>query len=261
MFIINRYFKFYKNNGLIKTITKIISSPFRYFEKKLYIKKKNLIFSKDNKEEKFDLIYKQNFWSSKESVSGIGSELKNTVNLRKELVEIFQYYRFESVLDAPCGDFNWIKTIINDEIKYLGGDIVSDLIEKNKNKYNSDNINFVKLDITRDKIPDSNLMICRDCLIHLSFESINSFFKNFLRSNIDYLLLTSYELKDNKKEFINLDILDGDFREINLSKKPFNFPEPIKKIKDKDIESIHSGFYCYMNLYSRNQISNIIKEL
>ena len=261
MFIISRYINFYKKNGLVKTLTKIISTPYRIFEKNLYKRKKRLIFSKIDKKEKFDLIYKKNFWSSKESVSGLGSELKNTINLRNELTKIFKEFKFNKILDAPCGDFNWIRLIIKDDIEYLGGDIVDDLISNNEKKYKSKNINFTKLDITKDNIPDSDLMICRDCLIHLSYESINSFLSNFRKSKIDYLLLTNYELKNNNIEFINIDIPDGEFREIDLSKKPFNFPEPIRKIKDKDEQTIQSGFNCYMNLYSKKQILDLSTDL
>ena len=135
MFIFSRYINFYKKNGLVKTLTKIISTPLRFFEKNLYKRNKRLIFSKIDKKEKFDLIYKKNFWSSKESVSGLGSELKNTINLRNELTKIFEEFKFNKILDAPCGDFNWIRLIIKDDIEYLGGDIVDDLISNNEKKY------------------------------------------------------------------------------------------------------------------------------
>ena len=103
-------------------------------------------------------------------------------------------------------------------------------------------------------------MICRDCLIHLSFESINSFFKNFLKSDIKYILLTSYKLKDEKKRIINLDIPDGEYREIDLFEPPFLLSEPYQKILDKDELNKQSGFYCYLNLYSKKQINNLVSR-
>jgi len=230
-----------------------MSTPYRFLVKTIYKKKKKDIFNTVSKKERFDLIYKKNFWSSKESVSGLGSELKNTVNLRKELSNLIKDYKLKIILDAPCGDFNWIKNLISSDINYIGCDIVKDLIIKNKIRYKKSNIDFINLDITTDKLPDADLMICRDCLIHLSFESINLFFNNFKKSNINYIMLTSYELKDHSQLFINTNIPDGEFREINMSKKPFFLPLPLKKILDKDEQTIKSGFNCFMNFYSKDQ--------
>jgi len=258
MFILKRYQKFYKSNGLVKSIIKIISTPLRLIIKRNYNKNKKNIFSHDSSKKKFELIYKSNFWSSKESISGLGSEYKNTINLRNEMVKLIKNYKIESILDAPCGDFNWIKSLINKNLKYIGGDIVSNLIDQNNKIYKNDNIIFIPLDITSDKLPNSNLMICRDCLIHLSFKNIKLFFENFRNSNINYLLLTSYKLKDSSKVIKNIDITDGEFREIDLSVYPFNLPEPLFKILDKDEQTKKSGYFCYLNLYSKKQIQEII---
>ncbi len=84
-------------------------------------------------------------------------------------------------------------------MKYTGGDIVEELVDKNIKKYKKRNINFIQLDITNNDLPNADLMICRDCLIHLSFEKIKMFFQNFKKSKINYLLLTSYKLKKFRK--------------------------------------------------------------
>ena len=258
MFILKRYYKFYKSNGLLKSILKIFSTPIRLVNKRIYNNNKKKIFNKNTYNERFELIYKTNFWSSNESISGLGSEIKNTINIQNEIIKIINKYNIKTILDAPCGDFNWIKNILNDDLNYLGGDIVKDLIEKNLSEYKKDNINFKQLDIISDDLPDADLLICRDCLIHLSFKSINLFFKNIKKSNIKLLLLTSYKLKDPNKKIINLDIPDGEFREIDLTEPPFNLPSPIHEILDKDEQTKTSGYYCYLNLYTKEQIDNLI---
>lgn len=98
-------------------------------------------------------------------------------------------------------------------------------------------------------------MICRDCLIHFSFKNIKRFFYNFKKSKIKYLLLTSYKLKKNESNFNNIDIKNGDFREIDLSQPPFSLSEPILKILDKDKQGEKSGFHCYLNMYRHDQIN------
>jgi hypothetical protein len=143
---------------------------------------------------------------------------------------------------------------LSEKIDYVGGDIVYDLIKKNKSKYQKKNINFINLDITTNTLPCADLMICRDCLIHLSFKNIKKFFNNFKKSKIKYLLLTSYKLKEKESDFNNMDIENGDFREIDLSKPPFSLSEPILKILDKDKQGEKSGFNCYLNMYRHDQI-------
>ncbi len=258
MFILKRYYKFYRSNGFFKSILKIVSTPIRVIHKKIYNKKKMKIFSSKSQKDRFELIYKTNFWSSKESKSGYGSEKSNTINIKKGIINIINDNKVKKILDAPCGDFNWIKDILTDDLEYIGADIVKDLINENSKKYQKRNIEFLELDITTDPLPKADLMICRDCLIHLSFKKIKLFFNNFKKSDIKFLLLTSYKLKDSQKKIINLDIPDGEFREIDMSEHPFSLPKPISEIQDKDEQTIRSGFYCFLNLYSKDQIQNLV---
>ena len=99
------------------------------------------------------------------------------------------------------------------------------------------NIKFVKLDIRIDKLPVSDLMICRDCLFHFSYEDIFKFLDNFLISDIKYILLTSHLNTENK--FENKNIVTGDFRKIDLFSKPFNFEKNyIYSFVDRDVFEI-----------------------
>lgn len=178
----------------------------------------------------FEKIYDSNFWKSKESKSGPGSQLKNTKNIRKELPEIWKKYNIKSVLDVPCGDYNWMKTVKKEGIKYIGGDIVPKVIAENNKKYKDDNTQFYKLDITKDKLPKSDMIICRDCLQHLSDENIKKAIENFKNSGSTYLLVTNYPWT-----LENWNIKDGEFRPLNLCEEPFNFSEScLEKIKESN---------------------------
>ena len=62
MFILKRYYKFYKNNGLLKSLVKIISTPVRLVNKMNYQKVKKDIFSENSTKKRFDLLFvKLNF--------------------------------------------------------------------------------------------------------------------------------------------------------------------------------------------------------
>ena len=255
--VFKKYKNFYSKYGFIKTLKRLITKPVRIINKnksdKEFVKKKEMIFKLTSLKEKFEYIHSTNFWPSGESISGPGSELKNTKNIRNGIKNLIEDYKINKILDAPCGDFNWMKFIINKNIDYVGGDIVKEIVFQNLEKHGKKNVNFIELDVIKNNIPEADLFICRDCLIHFSISNIKKFFANVKKSNINYILLTSYE---SKTQEINKDIEDGDFRPIFLRQTPFNLPTPILKIFDKDEEhKNNSNLSCYLYLYSKNQLN------
>ena len=240
-----------KTNVFSKTLIKIIRYPqnkIKIIIKKKFLKKKSI-------EERFLYIFKTNYWGDKESLSGIGSNLKNTKNLIEQLPLLINKFEIQTIFDAPCGDFNWMKHLLKKvNVEYLGADIVEDIINFNIKKYKSDRINFKKINIINDKLPDSDLMICRDCLGHFSYDDIFLFLNNFVNSKIKFLLLTS-SLNDQNK-FINRDILTGDFRRIDLFSQPFNFKKNyLFKIEDREYQDDTLN-YKLLFMFSRDQIKN-----
>jgi len=173
----------------------------------------------------FTSIYKTNKWNSKESVSGTGSEIRVTENLRSELPNLISEYNIKSILDLPCGDFNWMSKIDLNGVDYIGADIVTDLIDKNR-KYYPD-FNFEVMNIIEDKLPKVDLIIVRDCFVHLTYENINKSLLNIKSSGSKYLLTTSFIEKQNSDVANN-----GGWRPINLLKKPFNLNKYLNVIND-----------------------------
>ena len=41
-------------------------------------------------------------------------------------------YNITTVIDVPCGDFHWMSRVNLEGRKYIGGDIVKELIEDNQ---------------------------------------------------------------------------------------------------------------------------------
>lgn len=232
------------------TINKLIPLPValhRYILTFIYDKEEYKLKGND---QVFSTIYDSNFWGSDESRSGGGSALDATMAIRELLPRIFVDYSIKSILDVPCGDFNWMKEVEKSFLdKYYGGDIVPQLIKINNDRYSSEKIQFVQIDITKDYLPPADLIFCRDCLQHLSEEKIFNALQNFKKSKSKYLLVTSYY-----KTLRNHDIYDGDYRALNLRKKPFNFPEPLKVIKES--KSKGSEIDKAMNLYKISDIPN-----
>jgi len=132
--------------------------------------KKNFrkVMSNLSLEDRFTKIYEIDYWGSA-SKSGMGSTLASTVNLRKKLPELFETFKINTVFDGPCGDFNWMQLVVKEtNIEYIGGDIVTTIIEENQKRFGSKKVKFIKVDLTKDILPIADLMICRDCLFHLS---------------------------------------------------------------------------------------------
>ena len=187
-------------------------------------------------------------WGSKESKSGVGSELSSTVNLRKELSFLFLKYKINSILDVPCGDFNWMSQMDLSGIEYTGGDIVEELIESNRIKF--PNIEFLQVDITKDSLVKSDLVLTRDCFAHLSNKKIIDAIENIKNSGSRYLLTTSFT-----KFCDNFNIEDGDWREINLMIPPFNL-KPIYLINEMCIESYPMATDKCMLLFDLKDLYN-----
>jgi len=196
-------------------------------------------------------------WYGEQTVSGSGSTLIYTENLRKELPNLYDKFGFKTVLDAPCGDFNWMKHVVKKypDMEYIGADIVKNIVKTNNDKYSSEKIKFIELDIVNDPLPKANLMICRDCLFHFSTDYIFKFLDNFLNSDIDYLLTTSFN------DIENTNIHVGGFFRLNLFAAPFNFPtETLYSIEDWANHPINEGVPVrHMYLWSKEQLAMIKK--
>lgn len=184
-------------------------------------------FNGKSVKETFTSIYNQNTWGSNIIASGQGSTEELSANAVKMTGHIINNQKIKSILDLPCGDFNWMKNVCLSDVDYLGGDIVEELIEKNIKTFKADNINFMHLDLINDDLPRVDLIIVRDCFVHFSYHNILKSLENIKRSKCKYILTTTFT-----KQKVNYDIVTGDWRPINLSLKPFNFPKPIVIIEE-----------------------------
>lgn len=180
----------------------------------------------------FTGIFKENIWKNEESVSGLGSSLEQTSEIIKLLPGVLTKYNIKSILDIPCGDFNWMQQINLDGIFYTGADIVKELIDANNQKYAADYRRFMHLNLIEDEFEEYDLVFCRDCLVHLSFEDIFSSLKNIKSSSSKYFITTTFT---GQKE--NKNIHTGGWRPLNFQKAPFNFPEPLYLLNEKCTEA------------------------
>lgn len=208
-------------------------------------------FLKMTPQERFEKIYRENHWGNPESVSGWGSTLAMTAAVRRELPGLMARHQIKAVFDAPCGDYNWFRHIERDGVHYSGGDVVADLIAKNREVYGDAGTEFVVHDLLRDPLPAADLWICRDCLIHFSLEHIFTALAAFVRSDLGYTLQTTMPSHHE-----NADITTGGFRLINLQLPPFSLPEPIEMIDEHKDQNRDKK----LALWSREQVAEALKR-
>ena len=188
-------------------------------------------FGKDTKSV-FTEIYHENQWKGGESRSGQGSSLNQTKIIIESLPEISNKLDVISILDIPCGDFNWMSRVQLGHIKYTGGDIVPEVIKHNLENFGEKGRSFICINLIEDLLPNVDLVFCRDCLVHLPFKDIRSSINNIKRSGARYLMTTTFVNVQN-----NHDIAIGDFRPLNFERAPFNFPTPLLILNEGCTES------------------------
>lgn len=164
----------------------------------------SLFTKRSSIKDRFTKYYHSNYWGGKESLSGRGSDSSQTETLLIELRKLFNDLSIKTVLDVPCGDFNWMKNLDFSHINYIGGDIVVDLINKNKTNFGENpNVHFQVIDITETDLPKVDLIICRDCLVHLSYKDIKKAISKIKQSNSGFLLATSFTERKKKLQHPN----------------------------------------------------------
>ncbi len=244
-----------QGNRVIDAIAKLARSPFKSLRKQRRLEALKAALSIAELEDRFSAIHQNNLWGNSESASGPGSSLRYTENLRRELPELFRKFAIKEIFDAPCGDFHWMRHLLpNVDVQYIGGDIVSSLIEANQ-RFKNDKVSFVHIDLTKDILPRADLMICRDLLFHLSYVDTISVLENFTRSNIAYLLTTTH---NNTGGFLNVDIQSGSFRRIDLFSRPYCFPSGTLAAIDDWIKPHYERQMC---LWSADQVSVALSAL
>jgi hypothetical protein len=184
-------------------------------------------------QQRFERIHDTNLWGAVASVSGLGSEADATATLRAELPGLLHRLGVTSLLDAPCGDAGWINAV-DLGVTTIGIDIVPELIARLSARTGQGEIkgDYRLADITRDALPRCDAILCRDCLVHLSFANIDRAIENFRRSGAAWLITTTFPDWQT-----NVDCEDGDWRALNFEHAPFSWGAPVALLDENCLES------------------------
>jgi SAM-dependent methyltransferase len=183
----------------------------------------------------FAYIYDRGVWLNGKDegpLSGLGSAVEATAVLRQNITTLVESLGAQTILDVGCGDFTWMKHVDLGATRYIGVDVVPSVIAANQAAYSSRNREFLCLDAAVDELPKADLALCREVLFHLSFADCKSLLRNIKRSGAGHAMLTS----DTGTRF-NANIATGDFRILNLERRPFRLPRPTSWIADNAVSA------------------------
>ncbi|TVR34671.1 MAG: class I SAM-dependent methyltransferase [Balneolaceae bacterium] len=139
-------------------------------------------------------VYKMKLWGDNKSdfYSGEGSHHPELVEPYIDVLTSF-LTSFETplvVCDLGCGDFNVGKELVKHTQRYIAVDIVADLIERNKEKFKEENLEFHCLDIASDDLPKGDCALLRQVLQHLSNSEVQRIISKL--TDYNYLILTEH---------------------------------------------------------------------
>lgn len=194
--------------------------------------------------EAMEQVYAMNLWGKGESAfySGNGSHDEDLVKPYLEVVGNFlkAHPCKLSVCDLGCGDFNIGMQLLEYAKHYIAVDIVPALINYNKTHFKFDHLEFQRLNIAADELPEGDVVILRQVLQHLSNSEVQSVLNKI--KAFKYLILTEHQ---PASDFIpNKNIISGQGIRLKknsgleITKPPFNFKfktrEELLSIPDSD---------------------------
>lgn len=140
----------------------------------------------------FSKIYRDKLWGGPEYgfSSGAGSSGKVAEIYLNYVCRFIRDHGIESVVDLGCGDFFIGKEIARVAPKYIGVDVVPELIEHHVVNYSARTVEFRCVDITEGNLPIADLCLVRQVLQHLSNAEIALVLNKLC--NYRYVLITEH---------------------------------------------------------------------
>jgi hypothetical protein len=166
-----------------------------------------------------------------ETKCGAGSTLKTTECLREKLPALLRGCGIKYLVDAPCGDGNWMAQTDLSGVRYHGIDLSEENLlcarrrprrpgfEPVEHYYEFGDINLVSL-------PAADAILCRDFFQHLPTQMVICLLQRIRKHGFPWLLATSFDNQQNDE------IGPTMFRSLNLQLSPFNLGQPDREILD-----------------------------
>jgi SAM-dependent methyltransferase len=187
----------------------------------------------------FQRVYLRKKWGVPEGgakfFSGSGSRgpaASAYVDRIGSLIEAYSSSRESTtIVDLGCGDFEIGRQLTQrlNRVKYIGCDIVPELIAHHTKAFSNDSISFKELDIVNDALPSGEICLIRQVFQHLSNEDIACVLVKFARYQQvfvteGYPVVAEGPVNPNKLagSDVRFDWDTGRGRGVELDKPPYN---------------------------------------
>ncbi len=166
----------------------------------------------------FRAIYASDHWKGG---SGEGSDVAATEPYRQVLEALVSGTDIEYVVDAGCGDWQFSRLVDWSGKRYLGVDVVPEVVEENRRAFGTQDVTFVEGDIRAQRLPKADLLVCKDVLQHWDLESVEAFLTRNLPRYRYALITNDLTSVHIAPEMLNTEIPIGHWRTLDLERPPF----------------------------------------
>lgn len=158
----------------------------------------------------FSRTYQTKLWGEAQGekfCSGGGSDECFAIPYVEWVTKFVGEQGIRSVVDLGCGDFRVGRRLCaNSEVRYIGADVVPELVAYNSSLFGCDRVAFRCINIIEDDLPDGELCVIRQVLQHLSNAEISQVLKKC--EKYPYLLVTE-DIYNGRRVRPNLDHVHG----------------------------------------------------
>ncbi len=169
----------------------------------------------------FRAIYASDHWKGG---SGEGSDVAATEPYRQVLEALVSGTDIEYVVDAGCGDWQFSRLVDWSGKRYLGVDVVPEVVAENRRAFATQDVTFVEGDIRAQRLPKADLLVCKDVLQHWDLESVAAFLTRNLPRYRYALITNDLTSVHIAPEMLNTEIPIGHWRTLDLERPPFGVP-------------------------------------
>jgi SAM-dependent methyltransferase len=178
----------------------------------------------------FREVYRRNEWGGVKGdfCSGSGSEPLQTAAYTEAVRAFVRQRDIKAVVDLGCGDYRVGRLLRTTGVRYVGVDIVPELIERNRKIFADEETQFECCDLLEDELPAGDVCLVRQVLQHMSNREIGRAVARLGR--YPYVLITEHLPAPDRLVQPNLDKPHGaDTRVVDgsgvfLDLPPFSVP-------------------------------------
>jgi SAM-dependent methyltransferase len=177
----------------------------------------------------FGQIYRDHSWGGV-SRSGVGSSQEAARAYADTVTSVMQRFDVGTVLDLGCGDWEFSRRIDWGGARYIGVDIVPELVEHLRATFGGPNVEFLQGNLLDADLPDADLVLCKDVLQHLGTAQVERALDRLSRYPLvmltnDRVLRTRlgwrHLWRTTETGTPNVDIPPGGWRPLLLREPPF----------------------------------------